>query len=185
MTWRGTWKIFITANINTDANFVLNALAQKISCISTRLIVFCNLIIILYVQIASEVFLNHIKNDNACTKVDTLNHDYITYADPWQPFSWSIHHKLHRFVVVCFHGCFSVLLQISFVHNSHITNCAGNDMVILNMVRKDFTFCEILVTERTLWVVTFCAEYMIIHIHMWFFWCDSFLCVLPEKHDYW
>ena len=48
------------------------------------LIVIRNLITILDVQNASEVFLNNIKNDNApaCTKIDTLNHDYITYADP-------------------------------------------------------------------------------------------------------
>ena len=64
---------------------LLNGLACPMKgCISTRLIVFCNLIIILYVQIASEVFLNNIKNDNApaCTRIETLNHDYITYADP-------------------------------------------------------------------------------------------------------
>ena len=43
-----------------------------------------------------------------------------------------------------------VFLQIIFVHNSLVTDCAGRGMVVLDVVRKDVTVFEILVTHWTL-----------------------------------
>ena len=38
----------------------------------------------------------------------------------------------------------NVLLQIIYIHNSLVSNCAGSGMVILDdMIRKDFAFCEV------------------------------------------
>ena len=46
-----------------------------------------------------------------------------------------------------------VFLQIIFVHNSLVTNCAGRGMVILDMVQKDFTVVDFLITQWTRRVV--------------------------------
>ena len=48
---------------------------------------------------------------------------------------------------------FNVLLQIIFVHDFLVTDRAARGMVILDMVRKDVTVCEILVAQWTLKVV--------------------------------
>ena len=59
---------------------------------------------------------------------------------------------------------FNVLYKITFVHNSLVTDSTGRDMVVLNMLQKDITAFEILVTQWTLRVLfvnfqfTFCSE---------------------------
>ena len=42
----------------------------------------------------------------------------------------------------------NVLLQIIYIHNSLVSNCAGRGMVILDdMIQKDFVFCEVYGTD--------------------------------------
>ena len=48
----------------------------------------------------------------------------------------------------------NVLLQIIYIHNSLVSNCAGRGMVILDdMIQKDFVFCEVYGTDWILRVM--------------------------------